>query len=208
MNRKGWGDAFGPRKPNVGRMRRLRIVLDWRSGVAERLNVGVVRMVKSGFEPGGREMGIGGRLSLATGLVAMSVLVCERSAIAQSAGRGPESASPGAGAGMETTSGMNPYTNPAFNPYLNPWMTQVGPVGRTDALLYLLAAQQQPGGALDPNRGNGRRGATVSRPNLPNPYMVSGAGAANYFGRGQRPAAGRQPNRYQRYGRHYGFNDR
>lgn len=71
-------------------------------------------------------------------------------------------ATPGVGAGLGA--GANPYTNPYMNPYLNPFlnpvMTQMpAPMGRSNTLLYFMAAQQA-NGMLAPGAAGGRAAAS------------------------------------------------
>lgn len=94
----------------------------------------------------------------------------------------------------------NPYTNPYTNPYLNPALT-TGSMGRNDALLYLWAAQQQPGGLLA-TRGQ-TPAASAPEVEVPGGAMRPGGNAAHYFGRSPAPARHAVDNRYNRLNRYY-----
>lgn len=103
----------------------------------------------------------------------------------------------------------NPYVNPYLNPYLNPALT-TGSTSRNDAMLYLWAAQQQPGGLLGP-RPTGRTGSSSRVAEMPRSAMKPGGGASRFFNRGQTAAAGGADglgNRYQRMNRYYSNNGR
>ncbi len=97
-----------------------------------------------------------------------------------------------------------PYMNPYNNPYLNPALS-AGTTSRNDALMYLWAAQQQPGGLMGPRSTS----AASPRPaEMPRSAMQPGGGAARYFNRG--PASGPDDlsRRYGRQDRYYSHNGR
>lgn len=99
---------------------------------------------------------------------------------------------------------LNPYMNPYANPYLNPAMT-VGTVNRNDALVYMWAAQQQPGGLLGGRRANAKQ---PTRPaEMPNTLSLPARGASHYFGRPD-PSVPGTGGRYQRFNRYYSSNGR
>jgi hypothetical protein len=101
--------------------------------------------------------------------------------------------------------GYNPYQNPYANPYLNPALT-VTNTTRSDALIYLWAAQQQPGGLLVPRPAT----ASAVQPAAEIPASVSQAagGAGRYFGRGTNQSVPGTGNRYQRFNRYFFSNGR
>lgn len=102
---------------------------------------------------------------------------------------------------------VNPYMNPYMNPYLNPAMT-VGPTNRNDAMLYLWAAQQQPGGLLGPRPAKATGATPVAE--MPKSAMQPGGGASRFFNRGPTPTGGAKGlgKQYQRYNRYYSNNGR
>ena len=118
-------------------------------------------------------------------------------------------------AGMATGSNpmLNPYTNPYANPLLNPALT-IGTTNRSDALLYLWSAQQQPGGLLSASAAGGRPRAAASGSSrvaeMPKSAMTPGGSASKYFNRGMTSVqAGSAPaSRYGRHGRYFGQNGR
>jgi hypothetical protein len=77
-----------------------------------------------------------------------------------------------------------PYMNPYNNPYLNPALS-AGTTSRNDAMLYLWAAQQQPGGLMGPRS---TESASVRPAEMPRSAMQPGGGASRYFNR--RPSSG------------------
>lgn len=116
---------------------------------------------------------------------------------------GPMGGAPGVG-GAPGAGGMaiggNPYANPYMNPFMNPMMTQTQ-MSRNDTMLYFMAAQQQPGGLLGP-RPKREQAAPPPKEGPANPYMMPGAGASGYFGRGVSSRADLS-NYYGRRGRHF-----
>ena len=106
----------------------------------------------------------------------------------------------GGSAGNSPAPITSPYANPYANPYLNPALT-VGTTNRNDALLYLWAAQQQPGALLGPPlpRDTARASRSVE---IGTSAMTPGGGASRYFQRGD-PTRNAQAGRYQRRGRFF-----
>jgi hypothetical protein len=128
----------------------------------------------------------------------------DSSALGQFAGAASSSptspfGSPGAGA--------YPFTNPYMNPYLNPYMTQSS-IGRTNTLLYLMAAQQAQGGLPGlPHAQARQRSAGAPTSELAASTNRPGGGANRYFSRG--PARSGEPRSYfGRTNRYYANNGR
>lgn len=97
-----------------------------------------------------------------------------------------------------------PYLNPYNNPYLNPALS-AGTTSRNDALMYLWAAQQQPGGLMGPRNS----AATSARPaEMPRSAMQPGGGASRYFNRGPANSPEDLGRRYGRQDRYYSHNGR
>lgn len=133
------------------------------------------------------------------GIVVLAAVAVGRDAAAQAGRQGPVTSAP--------SPITNPYTSPYTNPFLNPAMT-LGSVSRDDALLYLWAAQQQPGALLGP-RVDQRAGSGKSlAAEMPRSAMTPGGSASRYFQRGAPIAAAGTGRRYQTLGRFFGSNGR
>ena len=106
----------------------------------------------------------------------------------------------GGSAGTAPAPITSPYTNPYTNPFLNQALT-VGSTNRNDALLYLWAAQQQPGALLGPPlpRDKARASRSVE---IKTSAMTPGGGASRYFQRGDTTRNAPAGN-YQRRGRFF-----
>lgn len=132
------------------------------------------------------------------GIAALAAVGAGRDAKAQGARQGLVSSTP--------SPITNPYLSPYANPFLNPALT-LGSTNREDALLYLWAAQQQPGGLLGPRIDPSRSGKPRAA-EMPRSATIAGRSTARYFQRGVPGTAGGTGRRYQSYGRYFGNNGR
>jgi hypothetical protein len=103
----------------------------------------------------------------------------------------------------------NPYMNPYVNPLLNPALTNGTTASRNDALLYMWAAQQQPGGLLGPSLRDARGGRSTNRAaEMPRSAMSPAGGASKYFQRGPSALAATRAGRSGGHQRYFGQNGR
>ena len=124
------------------------------------------------------------------GVAVLAATAAGRDAAAQGVGGG--SAAPMSGPMI------NPYMSPYANPYLNPALT-VGSTNRNDALLYLWAAQQQPGGLLAGPASAPGAGSVRGRS-----AAIGAGGASRYYQRNSPRAVSSAVGRFQDHGRYFG----
>ena len=134
--------------------------------------------------------------------IVMRTLVCASFVGGVLASGGAMAQAPVGGSSAVGSPITNPYLSPYGNPYLNPALT-TNATSRNDALLYLWAAQQQPGGLLGPRPAPPQRPARFAGSS-----MQPGGNAASYFGRGPTVPENGLNNRYNRINRYFPNNGR
>ena len=97
------------------------------------------------------------------------------------------------------------YSSAALNPYLNPLVTQQN-LSNSDKVMYLMAAQQAPGGILAGRQLAPRAPVAAKSQDHNWTAMTPGGGASKYFNRITPGETGGSKRYYQRSDRYYGRN--